>query len=136
MKARVQVALDIVVAWGLLVAPGAAQRALHLPSGDSVIVIGSGPARVPDKPDGLLIKYHTFVAMTDTATLRREALEMWHHFFAKIDSLSLSWVVFQATTQTPPPFIGIERGQMYGFVLEKRGDGKWYFLDGTIPLAP
>jgi hypothetical protein len=106
----------------------------HLPSGDSVAIIASGPASVPDKPPGLLVRFYPYSTLKDTNHLRELALQLWRDLQPRLDSLSIPWLVLQATDRTPGPRSGRWREKNYGFVLERRSDGKWYFLNQSVPL--
>ena len=106
----------------------------HLPSGDSVAIIASGPATVPGQPTGLLIRFYPYSALADTNHLRELALQLWHELRPRLDSLAIPWLVLQATDQTPQPHVGFWHVENYGFVLERHSDGQWYFLHQTDPL--
>jgi hypothetical protein len=50
---------------------------VRLPSGDSVEVVGMGPARVPNQPPGVLFIYHPFFSPPeDTSRVVRVAKEV------------------------------------------------------------
>jgi hypothetical protein len=107
---------------------------VHLASGDSVAIISAGPAHVPNQPEGFQVRFYPYRPLDDTAQLRRQALELRSALRPQLDSTNAPFVVLQATNQTPEPHVGIWHAVNYGFVLEKRADGKWYFLHGTIPI--
>src|SRR5213592_3357250 len=49
---------------------------IHLASGDSVRVLTTGPAIVPNERPGLQIEYNTYISLDDTLALKREALAL------------------------------------------------------------
>ena len=120
---------------GLAVAPPAWGQAIrHLSADDSVAIIATGPAQVPNQPLGLLIRFYPYGSLEDTARLRRLAHELWHQMQRQVDSAGTSWVVLQATDQTPEPHVGYWKVRNYGFVVQKHTDGKWYLLHDTKPF--
>ncbi len=113
-------------------APAAGQM-MHLATGDSVRVLTTGPAIVPNQKPGLLVEYNPFLSLDDTSALRREALALWSVLRSRVDSLNPPFVVLRATTRQPQ-LIGYQSVRNYGFVLERRADGRWYFLHETTPV--
>ena len=111
-----------------------AQEVIHLPSGDTVAILAVTQIRAPNRPPGLLIRFYPYTSLADTIHLRKLALSLRQTLRPKIEATGVPWLVLQATDQTPGPHLGIIRGENYGFVLEKRSNGKWYFLDGSEPI--
>ena len=110
------------------------QRVVPLASGDSVAIIAVGPAQVPNKPRGFIVRFYPYRSLGDTAELRRQALELRRILRPQLDSTGAPWIVLQATDQMPGPQAGYFNVKNFGFVLEKRGDGQWYFVNGTAPI--
>ncbi len=121
---------------GLAAAPARVQSQAirHLSPEDSIAIIATGPASVPDQPLGLHIRFYPYGSLDDTTRLRRLALELWHQVQRQVDSAGTLWVVLQATDQTPEPHTGYWPVRNYGFVVQKRADGKWYLLHETKPF--
>ena len=107
------------------------QAVFHLPSGDSIEVVGIGPAVVPDRTAGLLFTFYPFVPIADTVRIRRVAAELWRvRVKSQLPAPPPSFVVLQATSRRAGPINGIARFENYGIVLERRADGNWYYLKG------
>jgi hypothetical protein len=109
------------------------QEILRLDSSDSVLIIGTGPATVRNQATGLAIEYHPFHSMDDTLALRRQALALWRALRPRIDSLAPPFVVLRATTRNPS-LTGYQPVRVYGFVIQKRADGKWYLLHDSVSV--
>ncbi len=110
-----------------------AGQTVQLATGDSVRLLATGPAIVPNQKPGLLVEYNPFLSLDDTAALRREALGLWSALRPRVDSLNPPFVVLRATTRRPQ-LIGYQSVRNYGFVLERRADGRWYFLHESTPV--
>lgn len=98
----------------------------HLPSGDSIAVIMAGPAVVPNRSPGLLVRFYPYDSLSDTTHLRDMALALWHQLAPRLDSAGISWLVLQATDQTPGSHLGVLRVHNYGFVFERGADSIWH----------
>jgi len=110
-------------------------RIIRLASGDSVLFVATGPIFDPNGDTGLMYEYHPYISLDDPARLRPQVLELWETVRPKAESLRAPFVVLRATTRftklpVPQPAII----QNYGFVLQKRTDGLWYFLYDSIPI--
>jgi len=110
-----------------------AQRVLHLSDGDSVLFLGSGQANVPNKPPGLLIDFNPLSSLRDTAALEVKALMVWQVLRDSISSASPAFVVLRATDRNPQQQ-GIREGHSFGFVVERRPDGDWYFYRDSLTI--
>jgi hypothetical protein len=109
--------------------PGTSDRLVHMPSGDSIEVVGVGPAVVPDRPAGLLFTFHPFKPVTDTIGIQRLAAEVWRvRVRPQLSSPPPDFVVLQATSRRAGPVVGLVQVVNYGVVLERRGDGQWYYI--------
>lgn len=119
--------------------PGEDRRAsgglVHLPSGDSIEVVGVGPAVVPGRPPGLLFTFHPFQPVSDTVRIRRLAEEIWRvRVKPQLPLPPPGFVVLQATSRRAGPVVGVIQAVTYGVVLERREDGHWYYI-GTSTKA-
>jgi len=110
-----------------------AGQTVQLATGDSVRLLATGPAIVPNQKPGLLVEYNPFLSLDDTTALRREALGLWSVLRPRVDSLNPPFVVLRATTRRPQ-LIGYQSVRNYGFVLERRADVRWYFLHESTPV--
>ena len=103
-----------------------------MPSGDSIEVVAVGPAIVSGKPPGVLFTYYPFVSLEDTSRIGRIAAELWRvQVKPTLGSPEPEFVVLQATSRRAGPIRGYVLVVNYGVVLERRGDGNWYYLDST-----
>lgn len=97
----------------------------HLPSGDSIAVYGIGTGRANDGPPIPVLRYHPYFALEDTNRVRRDALELWELYRARLDSDGDTAIVLQAVS-TPPDSLKLPRvGHVFGLVLTKQPDGSW-----------
>jgi hypothetical protein len=131
MPVRSSICATILIGVGVaaLAAQDPKTRAVqHLSSGDSIAVITSGPAIVPDRVPGLLVRFYPYCSLSDTNHLRDLALELWHELTPRLDSSGITWLVLQATDQTPGPHSGVFHVKNYGFVFERGADGVWQRL--------
>ena len=108
-------------------------RATLLPSGDSIIILGSGPAIVPNSPKGLFVEFYPFITLRDRTRLRAEALQLWDMIRPHTESLGTPFVVLRPTTNTPW-VAGFRQAQTFGFVFEQRPDHRWYFLHDSVTV--
>jgi hypothetical protein len=124
----------LVAQGGELILGPLSDSVVHLSSGDSVEVQSSGPAIVPNQPAGLLITYHPYFPLGDTARVRVVAVALFQFLLPRI--------------KAPPPFVvlravnlsaaernrgGLYSGKAFGIVLARHDDGRRYDLHGTSP---
>jgi hypothetical protein len=108
---------------------------VHLPSGDSVLFVATGPIFSPEGDTGMMYEYHPFISLQDTSPLRLQALDLWKVVKPKADSLKAPFAVLRATTRftedrrIPQP----DTIWNYGFVFERHSDGLWYRLKSVDP---
>jgi len=112
----------------------AAGAILHFGS-DSVEFINAGPMYLATGEPGFLLAFHPFVPIEDTIKLRALAGAIWGWLRPQLDTSPRSFIVLQATSQRAHPAFGIQGGHGRNLVLEKRADGKWYFLKETKPAS-
>ena len=108
---------------------------IRLASGDSVLFVATGPIFDPNGDTGLMYEYHPYISLDDPARLRPQVLELWESVRPKAESLRAPFVVLRATTrftELPVPQPAIIHN--YGFVLQKRAYGLWYFLYDSVPI--
>ena len=82
-----------------------------------------------------MYEYHPYISLDDPARLRPQVLELWESVRPKAESLRAPFVVLRATTrftELPVPQPAIIHN--YGFVLQKRANGLWYFLYDSVPI--
>ena len=106
---------------------------MHFPSGDSISILGSGPAVVANRSTGILVDYNPYLSLNDTVALKREALELWSVLRPHVDSAAATFVVLRAIGRAPE-LVGYQTERAYGLLIEKRTDGKWYLLREGSPL--
>ena len=107
---------------------------LHLFNGDSIELQGTQPAVIQGQPAGLMYFYYPFRDLTDSARLRKIALGVFIHFWADISSSQPPFVVLRAVNLPTARRQGFHNIVNYGFVIEHRPDGHWYFLHETDPV--
>lgn len=114
--------------------PLGAQAFLRLSATDSVRILATELVRVPGQPPGFVIDYAAAKGLADTALLKRRAIAILRAERPHLDSLHLLNVVVRAVDKssdsTGTPF----HRTMYGFVMQHRTDGNWYFLRGSTPV--
>ncbi len=110
---------------------------VRLPLGDSILLVATGPIFEPNGDTGFMYEYHPYISIDDTVTLRKQALVLWNSVRPKAESLRVPFVVLRATTRFTEAPVGRPAAiRNYGFVLEKRRGGLWYFLHDSVPVGP
>ena len=110
-----------------------AQGPIRLASGDSIAIIARGPIVGADGR-GLLVRFYPYSSLNDTLRLQRLALQLWTIVRRDISASGVSWAALQATNQTPGPHVGVWSIENYGFLFERRSDGKWYLSGSSTAL--
>jgi len=105
---------------------------LRFPPRDSVEFINAGPMDLATGQPGFMFAFHPFQALDDSNRLRALAGEIWHWLRPQLDTRP-SFVVLQATSARAHPTFGAQVAHGQNLVLERRADGKWYFVDETKP---
>jgi hypothetical protein len=111
---------------------------LTLPSGHHVSHIVLGHFIVPNEDPVLRLRYETELSLTDTASLRREALELWPRFKVDVAEGGYKNAAFYAEAPPTGPCYrhqGFCRYRGFGFLIRKNQDDRWYF-DDTGQLLP
>ena len=101
-------------------------RVVYLPDGDSVEWQNSLTAKVPDLPDGILVEFYPFRDMTDTVELRRQARAFFPIVHRELKDRNPAFFAFRAVSLPKSKRQGIYQLAHYGFVFERRADGRWY----------
>ena len=109
---------------------------VRLESGDSVEFQATGTASIPNSPSGMLITYHPFVDIADTARIETIALNLFRRLQPQLRDSSPPFVVLRAVDQPASVRnrIGFYQMKNFGVVLEHRADGKWYLPDAKSPV--
>jgi hypothetical protein len=98
-----------------------------LPSGKQIRILSVIPAYFPKGPPTLIMNCETDIRIEDKAALRKEVDEIWEIFRNDVESAHMTMAAIRISHNEVPGFI--TAGEGYGFVYEKRADGKWYCLD-------
>ena len=109
---------------------------VYLAIGDSVEWQSFGPARVTGQPDGLLVTYHPFFDIADTARVRRTSLAFFDSLRTKFVGGEPPFVVLRAVNLPAAKRVGPHQLHAWGLVIEKRADGHWYGLHEVTPVRP
>lgn len=107
---------------------------VHLAGGDSVEWQSFGPLTITGRPEGLLVTYHPFFALSDTEHVRRTALSFFDSLRTKFTNGEPPYIVLRAINLRAAQRDSGRRSSAYGVVLERRTDGLWYSLDDSIPI--
>ena len=113
--------------------PLRAQAFLHLSATDSVRILATELVHVPGQPPGLVIDYAATNGLADTALLKRRAIAILRAESPHLDSLHLGNVVVRAVDKASDSTLFHRK--LYGFVLQRRADGSWYFLRDRTPAV-
>ncbi len=103
----------------------AAQRLIHLSSGDSVAILSAGPARAGNGPSGFVVRFQPFVPASDSARVKAAALKLFRMFLPTIAGAGVRLLVLEAAT-APDPCAAFPQGEGYRLLFERRADGRWY----------
>jgi hypothetical protein len=113
----------------------AAQRVIHLPSGDSVVILSAGPARARNGPAGFVVRFQPFVPLSDSATVKAAAVKLFRLFLPRIAGAGVQLLVLEAAT-APDPQAAFPPGEGYRVVFERHADGRWYSGADASPIDP
>src|SRR6266516_6432875 len=101
---------------------------LRLFNGDSVELQGRLPAIVQGEPPGRMYMYYPFRDLSDTVRLRRIAVGVFTKVWPELESKPPASLVMRAVNLPTAQRKGHYNITNYGFVIERRPDGHWYFL--------
>lgn len=76
----------------------------------------AGPAIVPNRSPGLLVRFSPYASLSDTTRVRELAEALWHQLVPRLDSEGISWLVLQA----------VDERDSAGFVFERGADSAWH----------
>ena len=102
-------------------------RAYKLPSGKEIKVTSIGKLTVGNGDTGLVMNYLTDIPIENMKELRKEVDEIWEVFQKDVEKAQVKFGVIRATHITGGTIV--KEGKGYGFVFEKRDDGKWHSLE-------
>jgi len=102
---------------------------LRLVNGDSVELQARLPAVVPGSSPGRMYMYYPFCDLADSVRLRRIAVGVFMQVRSELEKAPPAFVVLRAVNLPTAQRKGRYNIENYGFVIEHRGDGHWYFLD-------
>jgi hypothetical protein len=101
---------------------------IKLKSGKEVKVVKVDPVYGQGmKKLAVELQYETELKVSDLATLRKEADEVWEVFRFEVERASEKTAIVSAVEKRPPGIV--TRSEGYNFVFEKRADGRWHCLD-------
>jgi len=107
---------------------------LRLFNGDSVELQARLPAVVEGSPPGRMYMYYPFRDLSDTVRLRRIALGVFMKIWPEVESQPPAFLVMRAVNLATAQRKGRYNIVNYGFVIDRRADGHWYFLGGSERL--
>ena len=107
---------------------------VRLFNGDSVEYQLTLPAVIAGQPQGRMYVYYPFRDLSDSARLRKIALGVFQHFWGEIESSPPPFVVLRAVNLPTAQRKGFYDMRQYGFVIDRRADGHWYFLGESEPV--
>lgn len=107
---------------------------LRLFNGDSVELQATLPAVIEGSPPGRMYIYYPFRDLSDAVRLRRIALGVFMHVWSDLAKDPPAFVVMRAVNLPTAQRTGQYNIVNYGFVIERRQDGRWYFLHESEAL--
>lgn len=106
----------------------AEQSTIKLKSGKEVKAVKVGPVYGQGmKKLAVELQYETELKVSDLATLRKEADQVWEVFRPDVEKANEKTAIVSAVEKRPPGVI--TRSEGYNFVFEKQADGAWHCLD-------
>jgi hypothetical protein len=104
-----------------------ADQAVTLGSGTSIQIIAVGPIQFSQGSSALMLKYKTAIPLSDMASLRKEANEIWDRFQVDVEHAGNQQAIISANEPEDGGLISHSQG--YNFIFEKK-DGSWRLLEG------
>ena len=107
---------------------GTPQTTPHkLSSGKVIKVSGEGKTNFSNGGTALVLNYETDIPISDSEKLGKEIDEIWVDFQNEAEQAQVNSCVIRATHYEGNSMM--RSGSGYGFIFEKRADGKWYRQD-------
>src|SRR5471030_285827 len=122
---KMQTYRDFIVAALFLLIPTSiafADQAVTLGSGTSIQIIAVGPIQFSQGSSALMLKYRTAIPLSDMASLRKEANEVWDRFQVDVEHAGNQQAIISANEPEDGGLISHSQG--YNFIFEKK-DGSW-----------
>ncbi len=82
-----------------------------------------------------MFEYHPFQDLSDTARLRTIAVLLFRRMRPQLDQDDVPFAVFRASNLPAAKRHGFYNIEYYGFVIDRRASGAWYF-DGETDSIP
>ena len=101
-----------------------------LTSGRVIFPKQSGPMIAPNMPKEKIwvFSYQTQLSTSDVKALQQEAADVWQDFRPKFESVpGITLAILQADEK--PTGMFIQQNNSYKFVIERKPDGSWHWLD-------
>jgi len=127
MRCRLASILILVVAFGCGGKSVQDSKLFKLPSGKQIKVNGVGRMDFPNGDSALVMNYVTDIPIEDMVALRKEVDEIWGVFQKDVEAAQLKTGIIRATHVEGSGLV--KTGKGYGFVFEKRDDGRWHSLE-------
>jgi hypothetical protein len=105
-----------------------ANQSMVLGSGKSIEIIAVGPLKFSQGSAALVLKYRTAIPITDMASLRKEASEIWDRFMVDVERAGYQQAIISANEPEEGGVISHSRG--FNFIFEKKDDS-WRIAEGT-----
>lgn len=105
-----------------------ADEKVTLPSGNVIILDSLSKTYFSGSGKwALVLKYQTSIPLSDKASLRAEAIEIWDHYFGRIaNSKEMNDAAIVAFSEPESSLFGlIEKKAKHGFVFTRDGEGNW-----------
>ena len=109
-----------------------AQQRVALSQGDSVVVERSAVLTFTDLGKSLLVEYRAMDSLSDSVALRRRSLAILAMEKFRLDSMNAKNLIVRAVA---PAHDSNGVSNVFGFVLEKHQNGRWYFRGETQPIS-
>ena len=127
MRFRIASILILLVAFGCGGKNAQGSKLFKLPSGKQIKVNSVGRMNFPNGDSALVMNYETDIPIEDMVALRKEVDEIWSVFQKDVEAAHLKTGIIRATHVEGSGFV--KTGKGYGFVFEKRDDGRWHSLE-------
>lgn len=112
-----------------------AQQKLGFSQGDSIVIERSAVLTFADVGKSLLVEYQAIDSLSDSVALRRRSLSILTLEKSRLDSMDAKNLIVRAVQRNLPTHGTNATNRVFGLVLEKHQDGRWYFRGETEPIA-